>query len=209
VGVRVTTAIVLRAGFVGRAAIVAMAALPLAACAPRDPYVSSLNTNTTGNWRVERQVDRVTGAPISSAFLNTRAVSNSAIIFPRPAQMQLLCFKQQPAIRIVFNFKVGSNKNSEFGYRFDEKPGRQPEVRFVDDFKSVVIEDKAEVAQFVSEMVTSNVLYMRIRSLNAGRSSAEFHLDGAPAAIAAAFASCPVTQSATRMSKASMHRPAT
>ncbi len=49
------------------------------------------------------------------------------------------------------------------------------------------------MAQFVDELATSGVLYLRIRSLNAGRSSAEFRLDGAPAAIDAAFAGCPLS----------------
>ena len=40
------------------------------------------------------------------------------------------------------------------------------------------------MAQFVGELATSSVLYVRIRSLNAGRTAAEFKVDGAPAAIA-------------------------
>ena len=53
--------------------------LLLAACT-RDPYVSTTTGNTTpaGEWRIERQVDRVTGAPISSAILMTSQVSNGA-----------------------------------------------------------------------------------------------------------------------------------
>jgi len=52
------------------------------------------------------------------------------------------------------------------------------------------------VARFANEMATSNVLYMHIRALNALRTSAEFPVDGAPAAIAAAYASCPLTDAA-------------
>jgi hypothetical protein len=55
----------------------------------------------------------------------------------------------------------------------------------------VVIEDKPTVVQFIDEMKTSSGLYLRIRSLNAGRSSAEFKVDGATAAIDSALASCP------------------
>jgi hypothetical protein len=71
-------------------------------------------------------------------------------------------------------------------------------VRFVDDYKTIVIEDKAEVAQFVNELATSNLLYVRVRSLNRGRSSAEFRLDGSPAAIAAGFSGCPFTAAASK-----------
>jgi hypothetical protein len=155
-----------------------------------------MDTEPAGNWRIERQLDRITGKPISSAYLVTRSVSNGAIAFAPPAQMQLACFKERPTVLFSFQFKVGSNRNGEFGYRFDEKPGREPKVRYVENFKEVVIEDPAEVAQFVDEMATSNVLYVRIRALNAARSSAEFRLDGARAAIASAYAGCPVASAA-------------
>ena len=110
--------------------------------------------------------------------------------------MQLLCFKEQAAVLVVLEFKIGSTRNAELGYRFDDKPGHQPTVRIVEGYKSVVIEDPAEIAQFVNEMATSKVLYLRVRALNALRTSAEFPVDGAPAAIAAAYATCPLAGSA-------------
>ena len=181
-----------------------ISALPLSAC-NRDPLVSSAQATPAGNWRIERQVDRISGAPLASAFLMTRTSSNSAEPFPKPAMLQLLCFKDQPTIRLTFEFKVGSNRNSSLGYRFDEKPGREIDARFLQDFKTVVIEDKAEVARFTADLATSSVLYVRIRSLNAGRSSAEFQLAGAPAAIEAGFAGCPVQPAGARVAG----RPAT
>lgn len=183
----------MRAGFGVRSISVVIAALLLSACAARDPLVSNAAAVPSGNWRIASQVDRITGAPLSSATLATRSSSNSAEPFPLPAGLQLLCFKDQPTVRLAFEFKVGSNQNSVFGYRFDEKPGREIKARFLQDFKTVVIEDKAEVAQFVSELATSDVLYVRIRSLNAGRTAAEFRLNGAPAAIEAAFTGCPLS----------------
>ena len=90
------------------------------------------------------------------------------------------------------SIQVGSTRNAEFSYRFDDKSGHRRKARFVDDYKRVIIEDKNEVAQFVAETATSNVLYVLIRSINRGRSSAEFRLDGTPAAINAAFAGCPI-----------------
>ena len=44
--------------------------------------------------------------------------------------------------------------------------------------------------QFVDELASSNVLYLRIRSLNSGRTTAEFRVAGAGAAVQAAFADC-------------------
>jgi hypothetical protein len=175
-----------------RAVLLAVLALTLCACRDRDPLVSSASAIPVGDWRIERQTDRITGEPLSSAILMTAKSSNSAEAYAQPAQLQLLCFKDQPLVRLTFEFKVGSAKNSMLGYRFDEKPGHEIEARFLQDFKTAVIEKKEEVTQFVSELATANVLYVRIRSLNMGRTTAEFRLIGAPIAIDAAYAGCPV-----------------
>jgi hypothetical protein len=180
---------VVRAGVSGLA-VAAVSAFALTACAKRDSAVTMAGATAAGNWRIERQVDRISGAPISSAYLLTRSVSSSAIVFPPPAQLQVTCFKDRPLVRLGFDFKVGSNRNSVLGYRFDQNPGREPHARFLQDYRTVVIEDQNDVAQFVRELAVSKVLYVRIRSLNAPRSSAEFKLDGAPAAIEAGLAGC-------------------
>ena len=99
-------------------------------------------------------------------------------------------------VTLRFEFKIGTNLNSILGYRFDDKPGHEIGARFIASANTVVIEEPAEVAQFASELATSNSLYVRIRSLNAGRSSAEFKVDGAPAAVAAGFDGCPTAQPA-------------
>jgi hypothetical protein len=54
----------------------------------------------------------------------------------------------------------------------------------------VAIEDQAEVAQFLGELETSAVLYVRIRSLNMGRTAAEFRLEGGADAMKEALAGC-------------------
>jgi hypothetical protein len=168
------------------------AALSLSACAARDPLVDGRISRVAGNWQIERAVDRVTHAPVSSAFMHTSTVANSFIAFPPPAAMQLTCFKDEPIVRFTFPFKVGSTRNAQLGYAFDKSPGREPDVRVVEGAKNVVIEDTAEVARFAAELAGATTLYVRIRSLNAGRTSAEFAVAGAPAAIAAAYAQCPL-----------------
>lgn len=175
----------------------AVAALLLGACA-RDPYVvapttavSPGNWASAGDWRIERQPDRVTGKPISSAILVTRKSSSSQSLTTQNASMQIGCFMGKPIVEFGFNNKIGSDPNSYLGYRFDDKPGHEVGARFLQKAGAVVIEDPTEVAQFVSEMATSHSLYVRVRSLNAGRTSAEFAVDGAPAAIEAALADCP------------------
>ena len=173
----------------------AVLALFLGACA-RDPIVADRTAVRSGEWRVERTTDRVTGKPITNATLNTRTSSNASAVFPQPATLQLACFLGKPIVSFTFDFKIGTNLNSFLGYRFDDKPGHEIGARFLASANTVVIEDPAEVAQFASELATSNALYVRIRSLNAGRSSAEFKVNGAPAAIATGFDGCPVAQPA-------------
>lgn len=123
--------------------------------------------------------------------------SNSFDDYVKPASMQLTCFDGKPMVRFAFDFKVGTDPNSTLGYRFDDKPGHDNvAVRFLQQHQTVVIEDRAAVTTFANELANSNMLLVRIRSLNAGRTTAEFKLDGDPAAIEAAFAGCPLTQPA-------------
>jgi hypothetical protein len=181
------------------AAFVGIAFL-LGACA--DPYVSTTaNTVSSGEWKIERQADRVTGSAIASALLRTLNSSHSQDAFSHPAQLQLTCFERNPVVRFSFEFKIGSDKNSALGYRFDDKPGRDNvESRILIGYTVIIIEDKVAVAQFIDELVNSNTLYLRIRSLNQGRTTAEFRVAGAAAAVQAAFAECPVTQPQKRTS---------
>jgi len=166
------------------------AALCLGACA-RDPYVSQSAIVKSGSWRIETQTDRVTGLPVSSAIVTAMA-SNTNVMFPQPASLQLLCFIGKPIATFRFDFKIGNDRSSFLGYRFDDKPGHEIGGQFVASAMSVAIEEPAEVAQFVKDLSTSRTLYVRIRSLSAGRTAAEFKVDGAPDAIASAYAKCPV-----------------
>jgi len=166
----------------------------LGACAARDPYVAAPATATSGNWKIERQVDRITGVPVPSATNIINNASNTFAERPSLASMQLTCFDGKPMVRFAFEFKVGTDPNSTLGYRFDEKPGHDNvAVRFLQEHRTVVIEDRAAIITFVNELATSSALVVRLRSLNAGRTTADFKLDGAPAAIEAAFAGCPLT----------------
>jgi hypothetical protein len=173
-----------------RGFLCACLAAVLSACVAADPLVTTVTTRPSGLWRIEQQIDRITGAPNSSAVLTTRRASHSGMPFARPAVLQIGCFNKQPIVRLAFEFKVGSNRNSLLGYRFDEKPGKEIGGRFLADYTTVVIEDRTEVEDFFRDMASSKSLYVRIRSLNAGRTSAEFEVEGAAEAIAAATAGC-------------------
>jgi len=166
----------------------------LAACMSPDPYVANPASTMSGNWKIEKQVDRITGVPVPSAMLIIDNASNSFAERAQPASMQLTCFEGKPMVRFAFEFKVGTDPNSFLGYRFDEKPGHDNvPARFLQEYRTVVIEDRAAVTTFANELAGSSALIIRIRSLAAGRTTAEFKLDGAPAALEAAFAGCPLT----------------
>jgi hypothetical protein len=164
--------------------------LVLGACATRDPVVAPADTARAGNWQIERQVDRITGAPIESALL-TAPSSHSGQPFPKRVTLQLGCFNKRPLVRFAFETKVATSRSNEFGYRFDNKPGHQTAATFMGDDKIAVIDDGAEVAQFLGELGSAKTLYLRIRSLSFGRTTAEFNVEGAAAAIAATTAHCP------------------
>jgi hypothetical protein len=167
------------------------APLALSACVTaRDPIVTTAAPVRAGNWVVDRQIDRITGAPLSLAYVVTRNSSYSSVAFTHPARMELGCFRQQPIVRFVFSYKVGSNRNSMLSYRFDDRPGRETKARFLHLTRMVVIEDEDAAAQFLRELAASKTLYILVRSLNAGRSSAEFNVEGASAAIEQALADC-------------------
>lgn len=155
----------------------------------RDPYVTGANRITNGAWRIEQQNDPITGKPISNAYVVGRS-SNANVDFAEPVLLSLSCFNGDPLARFKFAFRVGSTQNASFAYRFDDKPGREIEARFLFHDKSVVIEDRAAVIHFLDELVSSKRLFVRIRALNAGRSVAEFQVDGARAAADAALGDC-------------------
>jgi hypothetical protein len=190
-----------RAGVVACCLALSAGALGVGGCA-RDPYVYPSIYQENGPWEIERHLDRVTGRGIASAYVANRNGSHTSEFFTQPVGLQLLCFKHQPIVRFAFSAKVGSTRNAMIGYSFDDKPGREVEARFVDGQKNVVIEDPAEVAQFARELTASKLLYVRIRALNFGRSTAEFPVEGAQAAIDTAYAGCPLTAPKIRQADA-------
>ncbi len=173
-----------------RLGVICISASLLAACVTaRDSYVSHAKVKAAGNWRIETTADPITRKALASALVTTRS-SHSSVPFPQLAIMQLTCFNNERVVRFSFDVKVGSNRNSVLGYRFDDNEGREAKARFLQNDKFVVIEDRVEVEQFAKEIAAAKVLHVRIRSMNSGRTTAEFRVEGAPAALEAAFAGC-------------------
>ena len=144
-------------------------------------------------WKFDRKSDPISGGV--SAFVIASRVTARAGRLPRPAALELLCFKSEPVIRLRYSQQVGSNRSASLRYRFDGKSGREPSVRFLPDRKSVVIEDRADVSKFVGELGAATELIVSINSLSGGTTNAAFPVGGASAAVTAAFAQCPLTRS--------------
>lgn len=141
-------------------------------------------------WKFDRKSDAISGGV--SAFVIASRVTALAGRLPRPAALELMCFKSEPVIRLRYKQTVGSNRSASLRYRFDDKTGRDPSVRFLPDRQSVVIEDKADVSKFVGELDAATELIVSITSLSGGTTNAAFPVAGAPPAIATAFAQCPL-----------------
>jgi hypothetical protein len=155
-------------------------------------------TEKFGAWRVQHAVDRITGEPTPKALIETAKTSYTKSDTAWPATIALTCYQRRPIIRFVFDHKIGSNSNSTFAYRLDDKPGREPDATILPDYKTIVIDDGADVAQFMDELASSTTLLVRVNSIFAGRSTAEFRVEGAGPAVAAVMTACPLPSPAPR-----------
>ena len=151
---------------------------------------SAAEVASSGDWRISRNVDSVTGAKLANIFLESSKTSHSGLWFAPQAWFQFGCLKGQPLVHLQFAFQVGSKGDSDVAYRFDQSPKHAVEARFLRGLKIVVIEKNDEVRQFLDELKTANVLYVMINSIAKGSTSAEFRVTGAPAAIEMLRASC-------------------
>lgn len=157
----------------------------------------------TGQWKLERRHDPVSGSEVVTAWLS---ISRFHILSGNfyESEVQLMCFRSRPVIRLRFNLRVGSDRTAALAYRFDENPGRYAKAKFFAREKLIVIDDKKEVAEFVDQLQSAQTLLLRITRLRAGTFTAKFPVHGASHAVEAAFAECPVTEkSKPRTSRAS------
>ncbi len=153
----------------------------------------SNGTARSGSWVIDQRPDRITGAPVGGAYTMAWGATSSAAPGIYHASLQLTCFENRPIAKLAFQFRVGSDRNTSFGYRFDDKPGHDAvESRVLLGNRVLVIEDDAALRQFVAELRGSAKLFVRIRALNAGNSAVELKVEGSEAAIDAAYAECPL-----------------
>lgn len=159
----------------------------------------------TGAWKFDRRVDRATGKPVGKAYVMTERVTvrSRKPFATAAAGLQLQCFKDKPVVQFVFQSRVGSNRSASLAYRFDGKPPRDASARFLPNYKTVVIEGRPAVQQFVAELRSGKTLFVSIDSLVVGATRAEFPVQHAEPAIETGFAECPLPPSPQRRAGAS------
>ncbi len=142
-----------------RTGLVLLLASLLAACAAG----GGGTVQSAGNWTIERNIDRITGAPAARVYVRTMVLNRRGEL--DWIVLQLGCFDGKPIARIGFHARIGTQRNAIVQYRFDRNPGRQASAEILTDHRTVVIEAKDELARFIGELATANVLLVRVASL--------------------------------------------
>jgi hypothetical protein len=149
-----------------------------------------------GEWKIEQRADRIADQPVQSAMLATRSrnanVTKQNPTNPQMASLQLLCFDGDPVVRFHFSHDVGSDRNSRLSYKLNNKPAVKPNARILQDFQTVMIEDKKDVAVFAAGLRDAKTLDITVTGLINGYTVAEFNVEGGAAAVEASYKTCPV-----------------
>jgi hypothetical protein len=164
-------------------------AMSLAACSANPPLAGG--SGPLHKWRLTQHEDAVFGPSLIASI----PMGYSASLLTgelRTGMLDLMCFKQQPIVRIRFNYKIGSNASAAVAYRFDDKPGAEAKARFLRDHATIVIDDPSEVRRFLAGLATAGKMVMRVDSLVAGATNIELDVQGGAPASEQALAGCPL-----------------
>lgn len=159
-------------------------------CLGRGPPSTPAEAASSGDWQITQKVDSVTGSKLTNVLLRSSKTTHDGLMFAPNAVMQFVCLKGRPLIHLMFGFQIGSKADTEVSYRFDEGPAQPVQPRILRGLQIAVIENKAEVAEFLRALPTANALYLVVNSLAEGRTSAEFRVSGAQAAVDVISAVC-------------------
>lgn len=157
--------------------------LLLGMCARPDSPIATAAAEPSGDWQITAKVDDAAKTKVFNVKVEARKTTHDGLFLPPDALLQLVCLKGQPLIHVMFAFQIGSKADSEILYHFDDKPMQPVEARILRGLKIFVIEEKAEVKQFLDGLATANALYIAISSLDKGGTSAEFRVAGAQRGI--------------------------
>lgn len=152
--------------------------LLLGMCARPDSPIATAAAEPSGDWQITAKVDDAAKTKVFNVKVEARKTTHDGLFLPPDALLQLVCLKGQPLIHVMFAFQIGSKADSD-----DDKPMQPVEARILRGLKIFVIEEKAEVKQFLDGLATANALYIAISSLDKGGTSAEFRVAGAQRGI--------------------------
>jgi hypothetical protein len=158
--------------------------------APLSLLVTAAGADSSGDWQITAKVDDAAKTKVFNVKVEARKTAHNGLFLPPDAVLQLVCLKNQPLIHVMFAFQIGSKVDSEILYHFDDKPMQPVEARILRGLKIFVIEEKADVKQFLDGLATANALYIAISSLDKGSTSAEFRVAGAQRGIDLLSANC-------------------
>lgn len=163
--------------------------LLLGACAGDSVHTAAPNKPNTSQRKFEQRP--VSGSQVTTAWLSIRRYNFLSTTFYE-GELQFLCFKTRPVIRLAFNLRVGSDKTAALACRFDQNPERYAKAKFFAQEKFIVIDDGKEVADFSNQLQSAQSLFLRVTRLRGGSFTAKFPVHGAQHAIDTAFAECPI-----------------
>lgn len=152
--------------------------LLLGMCTGPDSPIATAAAEPSGDWQITAKVDDAAKTKVFNVKVEARKTTHDGLFLPPDALLQLVCLKGQPLIHVMFAFQIGSKADSD-----DDKPMQPVEARILRGLKIFVIEEKAEVKQFLDGLATANALYIAISSLDKGGTSAEFRVAGAQRGI--------------------------
>lgn len=164
-------------------------AMSISACSANPPPAD--DSGPLHKWRLTKHEDAVFG-PSLVASIPMGYSANLLTGELRTGALDLMCFKQQPIVRIRFNYKIGSNTSATVAYRFDDKPRVEAKARFLRDHATIVIDDPSEVRRFLAGLTTAGKMLMRVDSLVAGPTNIELDVQGGASASEQALAKCPL-----------------
>lgn len=174
-----------------RAGALLAAAFALGGCAGEALRTETATKPDTGKWRFESRNDPISGAQVTTAWLSISSYNFlSGNVYA--GELQLMCFKSRPVVRLAFNMKVGSDRTAALAYRFDELPGQHVNASFFAREGIIVIDRKDEVVQFVDQLKDAQTLFLRVTRLRGGGFTAKFPVQGASQAVEATYADCPL-----------------
>ncbi|MBS7741438.1 MULTISPECIES: hypothetical protein [unclassified Chelatococcus] len=145
---------------------------------------------TVSDWKIEQKQDEISGkvrTNISATTVKVDLTSHSGI---HAAVLGLSCTKGAPSIMVYYDWPVGTTNNAAISYRFDDAPGVDVKNFRMMNLQAVVIDNKAEVSKFLSQLPTARTLYFRVSSPVAGQSNALFGVRGGSMALDALNQEC-------------------